>query len=51
MLYRRLEENWVPPGDRTQLSASTLDSIVRSIKSYHPNDGGFDAGSLAQTQH
>ena len=27
------------PDDRTQLSASTLDSIVRSIKSDHPNDG------------
>ena len=27
------------PDDRTQLSASTLDSIVRSIISDHPNDG------------
>jgi hypothetical protein len=38
-LYRRLEENGVSPDDRTQLSDSTLDSIVRSIKSDHPNDG------------
>ena len=38
-LYRRLEENGVSPDDRTQISDSTLDSIVRSIKSDHPNDG------------
>ena len=37
--YRRLGENGVSPDGRTQLSASTLDSIVQSIKSDHPNDG------------
>ena len=38
-LYKRLDENGISPDDHTQLSASTLDSIVQSIKSDHPNDG------------
>lgn len=38
-LYRRLFEAGVSPDDHTQLSESTLDEIVRSIKVDHPNDG------------